>query len=535
MKSRSFQALGLILIGIVVGWLLPRATAQAGSGAASRPVESDDVVARVGDTDLTARDVEAARPEDFLRLARQRHQLTEETLDRAIAIRLVELEADARGTTEADLILSEVDAKVTAPTDAEKRALYEDRGLQGSYEQLEPQIRRFLALQDRDRVYAEFLDSLRERFPVETFLDPFRSTVETEGFPAKGPEDAPVTIVEFADFECPYCRELVPVLEQVLEAYAEEVRFVYRQFPLTSIHANAQKAAEASLCAREQGKFWEMHDAMFRDQSALHPAGLKATAASLGLDSDSFDRCLDSGQFAGEVAAEAKEATALGLTGTPGLFINGRFYSGLQTADILAGVIDEELERAGYEVEGRRIEPRRFDVNSAGFPSKGAADAPVTIVEFADFQCPYCRQLLPTLQEVIEAYEDEVRFVFRHYPIASIHPEAQKASEAAACAGDQGRFWEMHDAMYADQSALAVDALKRTARELGLDGNTFDECLDSGKHESSVLSDLAEGRSLGIRGTPAYYINGRFLQGVHTFETLSEIIDEELERAREPE
>jgi protein-disulfide isomerase len=212
------------------------------------------------------------------------------------------------------------------------------------------------------------------------------------------------------------------------------------------------------------------------------------------------------------------------------MLINGRFLSGLQTIDAVAEVIDDELRRAGVSVEQVAFEPTRIDVEADGFPAKGPADAPVTIVEFSDFQCPFCSRLLPALGQVVEEYGNQVRLVFRQFPLSSLHPDAQKAAEASLCANEQGMFWEMHDAMFENQQALGVEQLKATARSLGVEGTDFDSCLDSGRFATEVAADLQAGRAIGVNGTPALFINGRFLSGAKPFEDIAELVDDELQR-----
>ena len=182
---------------------------------------------------------------------------------------------------------------------------------------------------------AEFIAEMKVKYGFESYLEPLRFPVEVAGFPARGPEDAPVVIVAFSDFECPYCSRVIPTLEHVVETYGDQVRLVFRQFPLNNIHPNAQKAAEASLCANDQGKFWEMHDLMFKEQKSLE------------LDVEAFNECIDSSKYAETVMSDLKAGGQVGVTGTPALFINGRFLSGAQPFEQLAAVIDAEL--AGQE------------------------------------------------------------------------------------------------------------------------------------------------------------------------------------------
>jgi protein-disulfide isomerase len=161
----------------------------------------------------------------------------------------------------------------------------------------------------------------------------------------RGDAKAPLTIVEFSDFECPYCSKLFSTLKLVEKNYGEKVRLVYRQFPLAN-HPNAQKAAEAALCANEQGHFWEMHDLMFQEQRALEVPDLKAKAASLKLDAAIFDKCLDSGRHVDRVKQDIMDGSRAGVTGTPAMFINGRFISGAVPYEDLAKIIDAELPPA---------------------------------------------------------------------------------------------------------------------------------------------------------------------------------------------
>ena len=172
-----------------------------------------------------------------------------------------------------------------------------------------------------------------------------------------------------------------------------------------------------------------------------------------------------------------------------------------------------------------------MDVDTEGFPGKGSEDAPVTIVEFSDFECPFCSRVVPTLDRISERYGDQVRIVFRQFPLDNLHPNARKAAEASLCAEEQGKFWEMHDAMFANQRQLQVAQLKRQAGELGLDTNAFDECLDSGRHAAQVQADVDAGAGLGVTGTPAFLINGRFLSGAQPFEAFEKVIEDELRRA----
>jgi len=190
-----------------------------------------------------------------------------------------------------------------------------------------------------------------------------------------------------------------------------------------------------------------------------------------------------------------------------------------------AMLVDELKTKANVKV---MLDPPRYTVpTSAEDPVRGNPAATVTIVEFSDYQCPFCARVNPTLAKIRETYGDRVKIVFKDYPLPN-HPQAPKAAEAARCAGDQKKYWEMHDAMFANQRALEVPALKQTARAMGLNGASFDQCLDSGKWAEAVAAGTELGGKMGVNSTPTLYVNGRAVIGAMPFETFKSIIDEEL-------
>ncbi len=316
---------------------------QPAVGADSEP--SADVVAVVGTASITRAELEERVAGQLLKVAQERHEILAGGLDQVVSEKLLDLEAAAQGVSRDELLEREVESKLAPATDEEVDAFYEQNKARISQpkEQIADRIREFLAQQQRQQVATAYLDGLEAKHGVKTYLEPLRVPVEADGFPARGPADAPVTLVEFSDFECPYCSRVVPTLERVKEVYGDKVRLVFRQFPLNNIHPNAQKAAEASLCAHEQDSFWEMHDAMFGAQSKLGVDQLKQTATGLGLDIEAFNACLDSGRQAALVSADLQAGQNAGVSGTPAMFINGRPLSGAQPFEELAAIIDEEL------------------------------------------------------------------------------------------------------------------------------------------------------------------------------------------------
>lgn len=196
-----------------------------------------------------------------------------------------------------------------------------------------------------------------------------------------------------------------------------------------------------------------------------------------------------------------------------------------------AMLVEELKAKSGSSVKVM-LDPPRYEVPILDTdPMRGNPSAPITIVEFSDYQCPFCARVNPTLDRVRSTYGDKVRIVFKDYPLPN-HLEAPKAAEAARCAGEQNKYWEMHDAMFANQRALGVPALKQAARAIGLDGAAFDTCLDSGKHSAAVLAGGTLGNKMGVNSTPTLYINGRPLIGAQPFEAFKQVIDDELARAR---
>ena len=192
----------------------------------------------------------------------------------------------------------------------------------------------------------------------------------------------------------------------------------------------------------------------------------------------------------------------------------------------LATYYDKLKKDMNVEVLLPAYTPPKVQVEATG-PSKGPDGAPITIVEFSDYQCPYCVRAEPTVKEVLAAYPGKVRVVYRDYPLPA-HTLAPKAAEAAHCAQDQGKYWEMHDRLFASNGKLEVSDLKAAAREVGLDGGKFDRCLDSGDKKSVVDFHKKAGEQAGVNGTPAFFINGRLLSGAQPFEAFKQVIDEEL-------
>ncbi len=337
------------IVALLVAGLLDRGASRAVSGVSTADLNGDVVVARIQDEEITLSDLRSAQSNEHLQIDRERQDLYESGLRQVINERLIEQEAAARGIPEEELISLEVEAGISDPTDTQVDEFFQqnrDR-VRGTREQLDAPIRQYLRQQQAQAGFDQFITELEEKYEVESYLEPFRFDVAAEGFPTRGADGAAVTIVEFSDFECPFCFRVVPTLERILEEYGDDVRLVFRQFPLNNIHPNAQAAAEASLCASDQSAFWPFHDALFAAPGGLDRESLNEAAAELGLDGEEFSACLDSGRHAASVAAELDAGQALGITGTPALFINGRFLAGAQPYNVIAAIVDDELRRSG--------------------------------------------------------------------------------------------------------------------------------------------------------------------------------------------
>ena len=333
----------MCVVVLAAAWAAPPA------GVAAAP-PSPDVVAIIAGEPFTARQLEEAAGPRLFQLRTQHYQAQRQILDDAIAARLLEREAAQRKVTVDELVKQEVSAKVTPVTEAEQKAFYEQNKARfGPMTEAEAmkRIETGLSQQRAAQRRAEFVETLRAKAGVRVLLDPPRLAVEVTGDPSRGPADAPVTIVEFSDFQCPYCSRAIPTLKKIEETYAGKVRLVYRDYPLIQIHPGAAPAAEAAACANDQGKFWAMHDLLFAHQDKLEVADLKKNAADLGLDTAAFDQCLDSGRHVEGWRKDVADAERYGITSTPAFFINGRLIVGAQPYETFAQMIDDELARSG--------------------------------------------------------------------------------------------------------------------------------------------------------------------------------------------
>jgi protein-disulfide isomerase len=418
-----------------------------------------------------------------------------------------------------------------------------------------------------------------EKVPLETRLRE-RIAVDAQGAPARGSVDPEVTIIEFGDFQCPFCKRAEGTISDLLQPDQANLRVVFRQNPLP-FHPNAMIAARAALAAQRQGKFWEMHDRMFQNQQDLTDENFKRWASEFGLDVERFSRDMNTSEIQKQIDDDIKFAYAHGAGGTPSFFINGVLVVGAQKPDAFREVINAVkmnyrapklftwLPRAPQPVPALdaakrqqllmkfRITPAEFDllatdymsrngtemfstvfpevyrrkvlaqdaadaaraaeeltkarahpihVNVSGLPSRGGNQrSDVTIVEFGDFECPFCRQEESILMDIVTNYKGSVRLIFRHNPFS---PRAMSAARAAAAAQRQGKFWEMHDLLFQNQTKLSDKSYLIWAKELGLDAERFARDMNSSEIKDQIADDQTFAKLQGLDFTPSFFING---------------------------
>lgn len=376
--------------------------------------------------------------------------------------------------------------------------------------------------------------------------------VPVDGRPSTGPDDALVTIIEFADYECPYCRRVETTLADVKQRYGNDVRIVFRQQPLP-MHANAKPAAMAALAADRQGKFLAMHALLYTAAETKQLGNYDDLAKQLGLDLQRFQADMTDAALAAKLADDQKIAMQFGATGTPSFFINGRYLSGAQPLAAFEALIDEELATAKafakkrkvdrsklYETMSRdwetKVEPppiaehKRQTISVSQLPRAGKAKKPaITIVGCMDFDCPYCARGASLIEKVLSTapYDAQVAYHFAHFPLA-MHKDAEPAHRAAIAAGEQGKFWEMHDLLFADRTLRDEAELLALATGLGLDLDKFRADLASKATTTKLADDKAMCTKLGVTGTPTFFVNGREAGGALPFEMMAEVLDEEL-------
>jgi protein-disulfide isomerase len=336
-----------------VGLLMLALGGEVGRAGAQQPVAAKPSApaARVGDEVITLEEVERGVQPQLAKLAEQRYEVLEQKLDQLIAERLLSQEAKRRNISVEELLKADVYAKAAEVPESDVTAFINQnkaRLPKMDDQELRLKVWDYLRQQKVNEQRQTYVQGLRDRGKVTVLLEEpaaARVAVSADRGFARGPKDAPVTIIEFSDFQCPFCKNATTTVKQVLDKYPDKVRLVFRDYPLASIHPLAPKAHEAARCAADQGKFWEYHDVLFERSPKLSPQELKQYAQDLKLDEAAFAQCLDSGKYTAEVEKDTQEGMGLGLTGTPSFYINGRQLVGAQPITAFQKIIDAELAK----------------------------------------------------------------------------------------------------------------------------------------------------------------------------------------------
>ncbi len=308
------------------------------------------VVAEVGGVKVTLGELEQEESAKLLSAHYQYYQAQSKALEDLVDKKLLEQKAKSENLTVDQLIDRDIKSKITDPTEDQMRVYYEGLETEQPYEAVRDKILEKVRQLRTDKARAVYVKALREKTPVSIALAPPRAKVEAADTEMLGPKSAKVVLVEFADYECPYCQKVAPDVKKLKEEFGDKLAFTYKDFPLPN-HGRAQKAAEATRCASKQNKFWEFHDELFHSKE-LDVDQLKAQARALKLDSEQFDKCLDSGEQASAVSKDKKEGLRLGISGTPSFFINGHYLSGALDYAALRQVIEQQLETQGQASGG---------------------------------------------------------------------------------------------------------------------------------------------------------------------------------------
>ncbi|HEY4104473.1 MAG TPA: thioredoxin domain-containing protein [Polyangiaceae bacterium] len=377
--------------------------------------------------------------------------------------------------------------------------------------------------------------------------------------PVKGPKDALVTIVEFSDFQCPFCKRVEDTLKQVEGTYGNDVRFVWKDNPLP-FHPRAKPSATLARFAyvkKGDKGFWDAHDQLFASNPKLEDDDLKGIAEKIGLNWDDVKKAIDGNKFADKFDASTDLGSDLQARGTPHFFINGVRLSGAQPFEAFKKAIDDQLAKA-KAVMGRGVPrakvydeimkegkepppPEKKDIAAPDNtdPAKGGNNAKVVIQEFSDFQCPFCKRVEPTVQAIEKEYGNKIKFVWRHMPLP-FHKNAPLAAEAAQEVFAQkgaAAFWTFHDKVFnadGDDTARTDRAsLEKIAQEMGVDMDKFKNALDNNTHKAKIDADAELGNKAGINGTPAFVINGYYISGAQPEGTFKKLINRALKEAGE--
>ncbi len=391
----------------------------------------------------------------------------------------------------------------------------------------------------------------------------------TKDDPSWGNPEAPVTVVEISDFECPFCSRVNPTMKQIKDTYgADKVRIVWKHQPLP-FHQKARPAHEAAaavhgVCGSDA--FWKFHDTAFANSKNLDPANFEKWAADAGCEASKFKPAFESKKYAAKVDADVALANKIGASGTPAFRINGKTLSGAQPFEQFKTIIDAELAEAkklrdsgtpaaAVYVERTKAnfaapaeqpkpqdQPKPQEEDKSAWkvdvfpddPVKGAKDALVTIIEWSDYQCPFCKRVEPTMKQIMDTYGNDVRVVWKDNALP-FHPRAKPAATLGHVAYKKGgdkKYWEAHAALFESHPKLEDADLEAVSKTLGLDWAAVKKAIDEDHFKDKIARSMDQAGDVNARGTPHFFVNGRRVSGAQPFEKFKEVIDEELAKAK---
>lgn len=304
------------------------------------------VVATVDGTDITDEELTNEAKGQLQKVETQIYQIKKRVLDGIVEDKLIESAAKKSGKSSNDYIAAEIGSKIADPTDQEVKALYDSRkgNIDKPFEEVKPQIIAYLKQNKMMGARQALIDQLKKDAKVQININPPRTDIDIKGAPAMGDEKAPITLVEFSDYECPFCKRVRQTVWKVIDSYKGKIRYVFMDFPL-SFHKESKKAHEAAHCAGDQDKYFDYSRKLFDNQGKLGVADLKKYAKEMQLKTADFDKCLDEGKFSKTVDDFVAKGMAAGVNGTPAYFINGIMISGAQPEEAFKEIIDSELKR----------------------------------------------------------------------------------------------------------------------------------------------------------------------------------------------
>ncbi len=306
---------------------------------------NDEVLATINGQPITDSEVTARVGDQLKKVQSQIFEIKRSGVDDVLEEKLIEAEAAKRKISTDELLKKEIDGKIAEPTQAEIESAYQmqkKRFQNKELSEVKNDVVKMIKQSKKASAYGEYVESLKKSAKVKIMMKRPRIDVATDGDPSKGNPKAKVTIVEFSEYQCPFCKKTRPTVDQILSTYKNDVYYVFRDFPL-SFHQQARKAAEAANCAGDQGKYWEYSQKLWDNQGNHQPEKLHEYAKAIGLNAQKFSSCLDSGKFADEIEKDIQDGSKAGVSGTPAYFINGIFISGAQPFEKFKAIIDEEL------------------------------------------------------------------------------------------------------------------------------------------------------------------------------------------------